>query len=128
MSIRHVAAICAGLAVTGLPAGQAADVTADPARPVLTRAYCPPQGHSSLAGLPIDIIRTEVSGRYINSVDESEARRTVFSRSPRFVWAVASRQACGIALGYLSTGEINGERLWNCECYHARMLSYLPRR
>jgi hypothetical protein len=94
---------------------------------MFSRSSCSAAAASRFASVPIEVIRDEMQSRYVNSVAESERDRTVFSRSPRVIWAYASRQACGIALGYLTTGEINLERLWNCDCYHARMLSFLPR-
>ena len=111
-----------GFAVAGLSGAQAADL--DVRGPRLVHVGHCAWNASGLASLPIDAMREEVNARYVSSVEESESNRTVFSRSPRIIWAFESRQACGIALGYLSTGEINADRLRNCECFYARMVSY----
>ena len=85
-------------------------------------AYCPAVGHSSIAGLPtLGAMQAEVGARYETAVYESENPRVIFNRSPRLEWAYSARATCGIALGYLSTGEVNVERLRKCECDYARM-------
>ncbi|WP_046863563.1 hypothetical protein [Microvirga massiliensis] len=85
-------------------------------------AYCPAVGHSSIASLPtLGAMQAEVGARYSTAVIESENPRVIFNRAPRLEWAYSARATCGIALGYLSTGEVNVERLRKCECDYARM-------
>jgi hypothetical protein len=88
---------------------------------------CPARGRPTvLSAGNYEAIQAEVGTRYMSAVEESELDRTVYNRSPRIMWAFAARSACGIALGYLKNGEYELDRLWNCECYYNRMVSYLP--
>ena len=125
MSFKAAAlAICVTLLMGG--SARAADLAERPRALVRTQAVvCPVPGTSIIATRPsVTEMQAEVSARYVDAGMNSEIPPTVFNRSPRFIWASAARNACGIALGYLSTGEVNIERLWNCECYHARMSSF----
>jgi hypothetical protein len=114
--------IAAGLLLASIADLPAADARLRGSR-AESRQYCPPPYRSRLASLPFEEIQSQVAYRYSRSLDESERDRTVFNRSPRIVWAYAAQSACGIALGYLSTGEINVDRLRLCECHYARMLN-----
>lgn len=85
-------------------------------------AACQAWGVSALAREPnLSIIQQEVEARYVEARAISTQLATEASGSERITWAYASRTACGIALGMLSLREVDSDRLWNCECYHARM-------
>lgn len=107
---------------------QAADLSGAPEqRP--DAAVCQAWGVSALAHEPnISVIQQEIQARYAEARTVSVQLATEASRSERITWAYASRTACGIALGMLSMREIDSDRLWNCECYHARMRATMSRR
>lgn len=111
-----------------LPAGaQAADL----ARTSPTRdlpATCQTSKNSTLAREhDFTVIQREIEARYAEAKAVSVAISTEASRSERITWAYASRTACGIASGMLSYRELDPDRLWNCECYHARMRATMSR-
>ncbi len=82
------------------------------------------RGVSHIAALQsLNDMMAAAEARYDDSDRESQSPATIDNRSPRYVWAQAARTACGIAIGHLSSGEVDTQRLWNCECYHARMQS-----
>jgi hypothetical protein len=114
------------IGITQVGAATAADLGVGP-RIALRRVAptCPPWGLSTIASSPsVADMQAEVSLRYADAGMNTEIPQTLVNRSPRVVWAFAARNACGIALGHLSAGEVNHQRLWNCECYHARMSSF----
>ena len=87
------------------------------------RAACPTWGYSQLAaryGADVAPIMAHVRQRYEIALAVSAAPGAG-GDSERYTWAYATRGACGRAIGYLSMGEINHERLWDCECYYSRM-------
>ncbi|TQI75272.1 hypothetical protein FHT98_3049 [Bosea sp. AK1] len=91
-------------------------------------AICQAQGHSALAReQDFSVIQREIDARYAEARAVSVAISTEASRSERITWAYASRTACGIASGMLSYRELDPDRLWNCECYHARMRATMSR-
>lgn len=109
-------------------AGVAADlppaVSTAPSKSVLT---CPPWGESRVAALPTKVEMSKALHRFYKSaVYESKRNWTLNSTSSRFVWAVQASNACGTAIGYISSGEVNAMRFWNCECYYARMVTEHP--
>jgi len=106
---------------------QAADLAKVP--PALgLPAICRAQGYSALAQeQDFSVIQREIDARYAEARAVSVAISTEASRSERITWAYASRTACGIALGMLSYRELDPDRLWNCECYHARMRATMSR-
>ncbi len=115
--------------LAGLAPAAAADLPGGPRLTVRedARALCPPVGASATATLPsLEAMRAAIGERYVNAVAASQDEGTIASRSPRLVWAVQARGACGIALGYLDTGEVNTDRLRACECTHARMAAFKP--
>jgi len=91
-------------------------------------AVCQAWGHSSLAQEQnLSVIQEEVRARYVEARSVSTQISTEASRSERITWAYASRTACGIVLGMLSYREVDSDRLWNCECYYARMRATMVR-
>jgi len=108
-------------------AARAADLTAFP-RTRGGPAVCQAWGHSSLAQEQnLSVIQDEVRARYDEARSVSTQISTEASQSERITWAYASRTACGIALGMLSYREVDSDRLWNCECYFARMRATMVR-
>lgn len=124
--MRKIKTAILGLAVIffAATAGLAADlppVSKAPSKSVLT---CPPWGESRVAALPTKVEMSKTLHRYYKSaVYESKRDWTLNSTSSRFVWAVQASNACGTAIGYISSGEVNAMRFWNCECYYARMVT-----
>ena len=121
--LKHLVIAAGSLAALAAASGgvRAADLGEVVPAPI-PAAYCPAIGHSSIASLPtIGAMQDEVGARYSTAVVASENPRVIFNRSTRLEWAYSARVTCGIALGYLSTGEINVERLRKCECDYARM-------
>jgi hypothetical protein len=106
---------------------QAADLSRmSPARSA--PAICEAWGYSSLANEQnLSVVQSEIQARYAEAAEVSVRLATEASRSERITWAYASRTACGIALGMLSYRELDSDRLWNCECYHARMRAAMSR-
>ena len=91
-------------------------------------AVCQAWGHSSLAREQnLSVIQDEIQARYTEARLVSAQLSTEASQSERITWAYASRTACGIALGMLSLREVDQDRLWNCECYYARMRATMIR-
>lgn len=91
-------------------------------------AVCQSWGYSSLAHeRNLSVVQSEIQTRYAEATEVSVQLATEGSRSERITWAYASRTACGIALGMLSYRELDSDRLWNCECYHARMRATMSR-
>jgi hypothetical protein len=97
----------------------------EPVKRAVAACY-PGGGVSALAQRgPASVIEPDVRALYTSALEVSRRDSTEASVTERITWAYASRTACGIALGMLSMGEVNGERLWNCECYYARMQATL---
>lgn len=117
-----------GLVALTLPAAtQAADLLKTP--PLRSaQAICSAQGQSNLAReQDFSVVQREIEARYAEARTVSAEISTEASRSERITWAYASRTACGIASGMLSYRELDPDRLWNCECYHARMRATMSR-
>jgi len=126
--MRALSLVCAAILQLLLPAAShAADLTQVP-RHRAGPAVCQAWGHSALAQEQnLSVIQGEIQARYEEAQSVSVQISTEASRSERITWAYASRTACGIALGMLSYREVDSDRLWNCECYHARMRATMVR-
>lgn len=97
-------------------------------QPQRAPAVCLAQGQSALAReRDFSVIQREIEVRYTEARMVSAEISTEASSSERITWAYASRTACGIASGMLSYRELDPDRLWNCECYHARMRATMSR-
>jgi len=87
-------------------------------------------GSALLSSGDIRVLRDELYSRYYHAIDVFH--RTINSSSPAFVWAKETKIACAKAIGYLKLGhfrrEIDGETIWKCECFYARMTQYASRR
>jgi hypothetical protein len=105
----------------------AADLGGQNYSPRTASDSCAYWGQSVLASTysTIPELMAEVRQRYEHAMAVSEAHSTAYSNKERYTWSYAARGACGRAIGYLSTGEIIPERLWDCECYYDRMGNYI---
>lgn len=84
--------------------------------------FCPAGRQSAIATLPtLEAMSIQTNELYETSLAVYESDRTQYSRSVKIKWADLARITCGIASGYLSGGEVNVERLSDCECNYARM-------
>jgi len=116
MKMRLVLSLAAS--VMAASAAVAADLPGYSPRADYSPDRCPAWGDSRIATLPTQAdMSAQLNTLYATAVAETQDERTINNRSNRYVWAMAARNACGIAVGYISTGEVNSERFWNCECY-----------
>jgi hypothetical protein len=117
------------LVVNSAPAVRGADFYGPNAGAYATATYC--KYVESAGGLlstgDIRVLRNELYSRYYHAIDIFHS--AVYSASPAFVWANETKIACAKAIGYLKLGhfrrEIDIETIQKCECFHARMASYL---
>lgn len=108
-----------GLAMTG-PATQAADFGYG-----YSSAYCVHLQPSPILDLPSSAeMRDEVEQRYADAVDAAYAQPTIYSRSPRYFWAMEAKVSCGMAIGFFRGREVNEEMISKCDCHYNRMLQY----
>jgi hypothetical protein len=91
-----------------------------------------PIGGQCVAGQPAVLtstndgaLRVEVTKLMDEAVSVSESPQWVASPRPVFLWASEAKVACGKAYGYLRSGHQDAEYLYKCECFHARMISYM---
>lgn len=88
-------------------------------------AYCVHLQPSPILDLPSSTeMRAEVEQRYADAVDASYAQPTIYSRSPRYFWALEAKVSCGMAIGFFKGREINEETISKCDCHYNRMLQY----
>lgn len=73
----------------------------------------------------VDQMQTEVERRYEHALGVSESKAAIANQSPRFLWAIEAKAACGKAIGYFYGREINEDMVSKCDCYHGRMLRYM---
>ncbi len=73
----------------------------------------------------VDQMQTEVERRYEHALGVSESKAAIANQSPRFLWAIEAKAACGKAIGYFNGREINEDMISKCDCYHGRMLRYM---
>lgn len=71
----------------------------------------------------------ELTSAVVALMDEavavSEDPRWANSSRPAFLWANEAKVACGKAYGYLRTSHRDQDNINRCECFHARMISYM---
>lgn len=77
-------------------------------------------------------LREEVERRYDHAVAVATDQRTIYSRSPLFVWAGQAKISCAQAIGYLRKRwkwrrRPNYDTLQKCDCFYDRMTQYLGR-
>ena len=60
-----------------------------------------------------------------DSIAVAASPQWVGSARPVFLWASETKVACGKAHGYLRSGTRDAEYIYKCECFHARMTSYM---
>jgi hypothetical protein len=99
---------------------------ADAAAPVVAGAppYCGILGRSPLLTGDVPAMERAVSERYAVAVQVSETQELIYSARPTFLWASEAKVACGMAIGYFSTREVNEEAISKCGCFFARMQRY----
>jgi hypothetical protein len=66
-------------------------------------------------------MRAAVDQRLATSIAVATSERTIFNRSPRFVWASEAKAYCGMAVGYFDGGEVNETTVTKCDCFYERM-------
>ena len=109
--------VAAALSLTSLPA-MAADFTQPH---VEGGGQCLRAFRSPILDLPPDEIRTDVSGKYEHALEVSEKRSVIFSQSQLFTWANEAKVSCAKAVGFMKSGEVNGEQISQCDCFYSRM-------
>ena len=109
--------LTAVVAVFVAGAAQAADFASE-------RAACLLLVRSPLLSLPVGDMQQQVSLRLDRSVEVARASLSVYSTSPRFLWASETKVACGMAVGFFGGGEVNEEMVSKCDCFYGRMLAY----
>ncbi len=108
-----------GLLATSL--AQAADVP----RRAEPLSSCLIVGRSPILDLPASEISREVEFRYGRAVATANEPVAIQSSRPVFTWALETRVACGIAIGYLRGAVIDDVSISKCDCFHDRMIGYL---
>lgn len=115
------------IAVGGLAPGSGH--SAEPLGPLPPAIYaqCLAAGQSPLLFIndPAQL-RVEIDHRYIHSVEVAAAEPIIYSSRPAFTWAHEAKAACGIAIGYLKSGTVDPQFITKCDCFHERMVTYLP--
>lgn len=128
MTLRVLALTC--LTVLTLAPAVAADLSLrEPVRkaPVIRDSirFCPAERRSAIASMPtLEAMNTQTNELYEISRAIYESDRTQNSRAMTLKWADLARITCGIAVGYLSSGEVNVDRLSDCECNYVRMTRF----
>lgn len=104
--------------------------SAEPLGPLPTPnvyALCLAAGQSPLLYLTdFAQLRAEIDHRYVQSVQVAASEPVIYSSRPAFTWAHEAKAACGIAIGYLKSGTIDARFINKCDCFHERMMTYLP--
>ncbi|MCP8939311.1 hypothetical protein NK718_12360 [Alsobacter sp. SYSU M60028] len=109
--------LAAGAALLTSASVNAADMAYNP-------GYCGVMVRSPLLDQPIATMRQAVDERYERSVQVAEMTPTIYNTSPRFVWASEAKVACGMAIGFFGSGEVNEEMVSKCDCFYGRMVAY----
>lgn len=94
-------------------------------RETVVQGFCPAGQQSAIAALDtLEAMQIQTRELYDSSVEVYERDSTHNSRSMRIKWADLARVTCGIAAGHLATGEVNVDRLNQCECNYVRMTRF----
>lgn len=80
---------------------------------------------SSLAGLDLGSLRSEIQQRYDAALALSVDPAVVSGNDSRFVWANEAKAQCGIALGYLKSSTRDEVSIGKCEMA-ARLMNRVP--
>ncbi|MGX7952851.1 OmpA family protein [Tsuneonella sp. HG249] len=80
---------------------------------------------SSLAGLDLGSLRTEIQQRYDAGLAMSVDPAIVSANDSRYMWANEAKTQCGIALGYLKSGTRDEVSIGKCEMA-ARFMNRVP--
>jgi hypothetical protein len=105
---------------------QAADLQSRPVyRDSAAIRFCPAGQQSAIATLAtLEAMQAQTRELYETSAEVYEQNSTHNSRAMRIKWADLARVTCGIAAGYLASGEVNIDRLSQCECNFVRMSQF----
>ncbi|MFT2215555.1 hypothetical protein [Rhizobium giardinii] len=102
---------------------QAADLVVD-AQP--SAKQCTDLNDTSLTtDQDIAFLKQEVVARMDRAIAVSEDPRWISSTRPVFVWASETKVACGKAYGYLQSNWREEDYISRCDCFHAKMLSFM---
>ena len=116
MRIR-AAVLAAAISFSTLPA-MAADFTQES---VEGATQCLRVFRSPILDLAPPEISSEVNGKYEEALEVSERRSVIYSQSQLFTWANETKVSCAKAIGFLKSGEVNGEQISQCDCFYSRM-------
>jgi hypothetical protein len=87
--------------------------------------FCPAGQQSAIATLQsLEAMQVQTRELYATSVEIYERDSTHNSRAMQIKWADLARITCGIAAGHLASGEVNIDRLSQCECNFVRMTRF----
>ncbi len=94
-------------------------------RETAATGFCPAGQQSAIATLAsLEAMQIQTRELYVTSVEVYERDSTHNSRSMQIKWADLARITCGIAAGHLASGEVNVDRLSQCECNYVRMTRF----
>jgi hypothetical protein len=94
-------------------------------RETASTGFCPAGQQSAIATLAsLDAMQIQTRELYLTSLEVYERDSTHNSRSMQIKWADLARITCGIAAGHLASGEVNIDRLNQCECNFVRMTRF----
>ena len=78
-------------------------------------------GHSPILGMSKDDMRREVDQRYDAALKLTLSPEIVNADDPRYTWASEAKAACGIAHGYLKSGQVDEWSINRCDDASHRM-------
>ncbi len=110
------------LALAAVGPAQSADLLSS--QPVAV-AQCVGGKSSLLAVEDKSELKDSIDDLMEDSIAVAASPQWVGSARPVFLWASEAKVACGKAHGYLRSGTRDAENIYKCECFHARMTSYM---
>jgi hypothetical protein len=110
------------LALAAVGPAQSADLLSS--QPVAV-AQCVGGESSLLAVESKSELKDSIDELMEDSIAVASSPQWVGSARPVFLWASETKVACGKAHGYLRSGTRDAENIYKCECFHARMTSYM---
>ncbi|MBK5264747.1 MAG: OmpA family protein [Alphaproteobacteria bacterium] len=81
---------------------------------------------SSLLDLGKDQLKSEVQTRYDAALAATLADDVRRSEDTRFTWASEAKVQCGIALGFLKSGNVDEDSVNRCDAFSARLVAPPP--
>jgi hypothetical protein len=124
--MRRTAAVLGVVFFSATPSVFAADLAVRNAAPV-SGPVCwdVSRPAASRPDLTFAVLQQTAQDHYSVSLEVSGSQSTIYSARPRFEWATEARIYCGMAVGYLASGEINDEAIGKCNCFYAQMRQYM---